>query len=77
VKSGSKTIKSPRGKQITLQVDPKAKLIDATVDPSVPLTLDQLVKGAKVHLGGTIDRSTGPATFTATKVILQKLSSAP
>jgi len=76
VTSGSTTIKSYRGKKITLQVDPKAKLIDATVDPSVPLALDQLVTGAKVHLGGSIDKKTDPDTFTATKVILQKLPKA-
>ena len=76
VKSGSKTIKAYRGKTISVQVDPKAKLINATVDPSVPLTLDQLVKGAKVHLGGIIDKSTDPATFIVTKVILQKLPKA-
>jgi hypothetical protein len=78
VKNGSKTMKAYRGKQITLQVDPKAKLVNATVDPSVPLTLDQLVPDAKVHLGGTIDRSQ-PDTpvFTSTKIILQKLPVAP
>ena len=73
VTAGSKTIKAHRGKKITVQVDPKAKLINATVDPSVPLTLDQLVAGAKVHLGGTIDKN----KFTATKVILQKLPKTP
>jgi len=73
VKSGSKTIKAYRHQQITVQADPAAKLIDATVDPAATLTLDQLVAGAKVHLGGTIDRSSDPATFTAKKVILQKL----
>jgi len=77
VRSGSKTIKAYRGKQITVQVDAKAKLINATVDPSVALTLDQLVAGAKVHLGGTIDKKTDPDTFTVTKVILQKLPKAP
>lgn len=76
VTSGSKTIKAYRGKQITVQIDPKAKLINATGDHSVPVTLDQLVTGAKVHLGGAIDKSTDPATFTATKVIIQKLPKA-
>jgi hypothetical protein len=73
ITAGSKTVKAYRGKKITVQVDPKAKLINATVDPSVPLTLDQLVAGAKVHLGGTIDKN----KFTATKVILQKLPKTP
>ena len=75
VTAGSKTVKAYRGKRVAVQVDPKAKLINATVDPSVPLTLAQLVAGAKVHLGGTIDKKTD--TFTATKVILQKLPKAP
>jgi hypothetical protein len=73
VKCGSKTIKAYRGKQITLRVDPKAKLVNATVDPSVPLALDQLTPGARVHLGGTIDRSQPDPVFTATKVVLQRL----
>jgi hypothetical protein len=76
VKSGSKTIRLVRHQQITVQLDPKAKLIDATVDPSLPLTLDQLAPGAKVHLGGKIDRPTADPsswTFTAMKVILQRL----
>ncbi len=77
VTAGSKTIKAYRGKRVTVQVDPKARLINATVDPSVALDLDQLVAGAKVHLGGTIDKKTDPDTFTATKVILQKLPKAP
>jgi len=77
VTAGSKTVKAYRGKRVAVQVDPKAKLINATVDPSVPLTLAQLVAGAKVHLGGTIDKKTDPDTFTATKVILQKLPKAP
>ena len=77
VTAGSKTVKAYRGKRVAVQVDAKAKLINATVDPSVPLTLDQLVAGAKVHLGGTIDKKTDPDTFTATKVILQKLPKAP
>ena len=77
VTAGSKTVKAYRGKRLAVHVDPKAKLINATVDPSVPLTLGQLVAGAKVHLGGTIDRKTDPDTLTATKVILQKLPKAP
>jgi len=77
VTAGSKTVKAYRGKRVVVQVDPKAKLINATVDPSVPLTLGQLVAGAKVHLGGTIDKKTDPDTFTATKVVLQKLPKAP
>jgi hypothetical protein len=77
VTAGSKTVKAYRGKKITMQVDPKAKLINASVDPSVPLAMDQLVTGSKVHLGGTIDKKTDAATFTATKVVLQKLPKAP
>ena len=77
VTAGSKTVKAYRGKKITVQVDTKAKLINATVDPSVPLALDQFVAGAKVHLGGITDKKTDPDTFTATKVVLQKLPKAP
>lgn len=77
VTAGSKTVKAYRGEKLILKVDPKAKLINKTVDPSVALTLDRLVEGAKVHLGGTIDKKTDPDTFTATKVILQKLPKAP
>ena len=74
VKSGTKTMRASLGTpEILVQVDPNAKLINATGDLSAALTLDQLKAGAKVHLGGTIDRSTSPWTFTATKVILQKL----
>jgi hypothetical protein len=78
VKSGSKTLRA-YGEQITVQVDPKAKLINASVDPAVPLTLDQLVPDATVHLGGTIVLSQSAVdtpVFTATKVILQKLPAA-
>ena len=55
-----------------MQVAPTAKLIDATVDPAVPLDLSTLAAGDKVHLGGTIDRSTTVWTFTVKRVILQK-----
>jgi hypothetical protein len=77
VTAGSKTIKAFRGKKITVRVDSEAKLMNATVDPSVPLVLDQLVAGAKVHLSGTIDKKTDHDRFTATKVILHKLPKAP
>ena len=78
VKSGSKTIKVFRGQStpLTVQVAANARLIDATVDPAVPLDLSTLVAGDKVHLGGTIDRGATPSdpttwTLTVTKVILQ------
>ena len=75
VKSGTKTIKAYLGKQIPgLQIGPEAKLVDATVHPSVPLTLDKLVFGARVRLRGTIDRSQPEVpVFTATKVVLKRL----
>jgi len=78
VKNGSKAMKAYRGKQITLQIDPKAKLVNATVDPSVPLTLDELVPDAKVGIGGTIDRSQPDApVFTATRIVLKRLPAPP
>ena len=83
VKSGSKTVKAYRGLPLTLIVAPDARFVDSTADESdeaidaaaPPLTLADLllVEGARVHLGGTIDRSKEPAVFTATKVILQSL----
>jgi hypothetical protein len=78
VKSGSKSIKRFRGKEVSVTIDPKAKLIDNTGDASAPLTLDKLVEGAVVHLGGIIRYSSDATpTFTATKVILQRLPVAP
>jgi len=83
VKSGSKTVKAFRGLPLTLIVAPNARFVDATADESdeatdatlAPLTLADLdlVEGARVHLGGKIDRNAEPAVFTATKVILQSL----
>ena len=86
VKSGSKTVKAWRNqplKPLTLTVAPNARFVDATADESdeatdatlAPLTLADLdlVEGARVHLGGKIDRNAEPAVFTATKVILQSL----
>jgi len=81
VKSGSKTVKAFRGLPLTLTVAPNARFVDATADESdeatdataPPLTLADLVPGARVHLGGTIDRKVDPWVFTATKVILQSL----
>jgi hypothetical protein len=78
VKSGTCTVKKLRGQERTFVVSPTAKMKDATIDPAVPATLESFVEGAKVHLGGTIDRGAtpgDPATWvlTATKLILQKL----
>jgi hypothetical protein len=74
VKSGTWTVKKFRTKELTLTVSPTARMIDATVDPAAPATLDAFIKDARVHIGGKIDR-TDPANpvFTATKLILQKL----
>ena len=76
VKSGTWTVKKFRTMKLPLPltVSPTARMSDATVDPAVPATLDSFVAGAKVHIGGTIDRA-DPANpvFTATKLILQKL----
>ena len=78
VKSGTWTVKKFRGQERSFVVSATAKMIDATVDPAVPATLDLFVAGAKVHLGGTIDRGLtpeDPATWvlTANKLILQEL----
>jgi hypothetical protein len=86
VKSGSKTVKAWRNqplKPLTLVVALDARFVDSTADESdeatdataAPLTLADLhlVEGARVHLGGTIDRKVDPWVFTATKVILQSL----
>ena len=84
VKSGSKTVKAWRNqplKPLTLVVALDARFVDSTADESdeatdataAPLTLADLVPGARVHLGGTIDRKVDPWVFTATKVILQSL----
>ncbi len=74
VKSGTRTVKRFRGEALTLVVSPGAKMIDATVDPHAPATLDMFIAGAKVHVGGTIDRTDKDnPVFTATKLILQKL----
>lgn len=79
VKSGSKTVKSYRGQELPLVVDPAARVVDSTGDEAsgdtdAPGTLDMLVADARVHLGGRIDR-TDPANpvFIATKVIIQWL----
>jgi hypothetical protein len=77
VKSGSKTVKQFRGQELTLLVDPEARFVDGTADDSgeasATLTLADLVAGARVHLGGRIDR-TDPANpvFVARKVIVQR-----
>ena len=75
VKSGTKTVKALRGQELSLIVSPSARMIDATVDPCAPATIEAFVVGAKVHIGGTIDRSdpVNNPVFTATKLILQKL----
>ena len=76
VKSGTWTVKKFRTMKLPLPltVSPTARMTDATVDPAVPATLASFVPDAKVHIGGTIDR-TDPdnPVFTATKLILQKL----
>ncbi len=81
VKAGSKTVKAFRGLPLTVTIAADARFVDSTADDATttdpaapPLTLADLVAGARVHLGGTIDR-TDPANpvFVATKVIVQSL----
>ena len=78
VKSGTRTLRGFRGTELTMTVAPNAKLLDATVDPTASTTLDAFVVDAKVHIGGTIDR-TDPLNhvFTAKRLILQKRPVAP
>jgi hypothetical protein len=78
VKSGTKTVRAYRGKELELTVASNAKLMNATVDPHVAATIDAFVAGSKVHVSGTIDRADqAHPVFTATKLILQKLPVAP
>ena len=80
VKSGTKTVK-PFGQVLQVQIADGARFVDATVDQAdgtegadVPLTLADIVAGARVHLGGVIDRSDPlHPVFIARKVILQRL----
>ena len=78
VKSGTSTVKKFRGQERSLLISATARMIDATVAPAERATLDSFVVGAKVHIGGTIDRGAAPSdratwVLTATKLILQKL----
>jgi hypothetical protein len=74
VKSGSKTVKAFRGKELPLSVAATAKLTTDTGSTQGTFVLGDLQPGALVHVGGTIDR-TNPAapTYVATKLILQRL----
>lgn len=77
VKCGSRTAKSFRGLELTLVVDPEARIKDGPASEeageAVLLTLADLVAGARVHVGGRIDR-TDPANpvFVARKIIVQR-----
>jgi hypothetical protein len=73
VKCGSKPVKQFRGLDLTLVVAPDARMIDGTGETDVAITVADLVAGARVHVGGRIDR-TDPANpvFVATKVIVQR-----
>jgi hypothetical protein len=77
VKCGSRTVKPFRGLELTLVVDPEARIKDGPAseeaDEAVLLTLADLVEGARVHVGGRIDR-TDPANpvYVARKIIVQR-----
>lgn len=77
VKSGSRTVKAFRTLELPLVVDPEARIKDGPASEeageAVLLTLADLVAGARVHVGGRIDR-TDPANpvFVARKIIVQR-----
>jgi len=77
VKCGSRTVKPFRGQELPLVVDSEARIRDAAAADEdgepVLLTVADLVAGARVHVGGRIDR-TDPAdpVFVARKIIVQR-----
>lgn len=71
VKCGSKAVKACRTQQVTMQVAAGARLVNG-IDDAAPLTLDALLAGSKLHLGGTVQPGQ-PAVFTVGKLILQKV----
>ena len=71
VKCGSKAVKACRTQQVTMQIAAGARLVNG-IDDTAPLTLDTLVAGSKLHLGGTVQPGQ-PAVFTVGKLILQKV----
>ena len=81
VTSGSRTVKAFRGQVLPVQIAPNARFVYATAgsadgagDADGPLTLADIVAGARVHLGGVIDRSKPlEPVFIARRVILQRL----
>lgn len=72
VKSGTRTIKQFRTKDLTMTVASDARIVQDMADGSrVAITLDKVVVGVRVHVGGKIDR-TDPANlvYVARKVIV-------
>lgn len=77
VKSGTRTVKAFRGLELPLVVDPEARIKDGPASEeageAVLLTPADLVAGARIHVGGRIDR-TDPANpvFVARRIIVQR-----
>ncbi len=72
VKSGTRTIKQFRTKDLALTVAPDARIVQDMADgSSVAITIDKVAAGARVHVGGNIDRtSVANPVFVARKIIV-------
>ena len=75
VKSGTRTVKQFRGQDLTMNVSAGAKILLENPDgTNVPITLDQIVVGSKVHVGGKINRAvSAPPVYWANKIIVQEV----
>jgi hypothetical protein len=72
VKAGSKQVKSYRGLELTLTVAAGARIFADNDSTAMPLTQADVLPGAVVHVGGTIDRTDPTAlVYSAGKVIVQ------
>lgn len=69
VKSGTKTIRAFRGSDLELSLADGAKVRLIVDGEAVPATLADLAVGAKVKVGGTIDRSGAKPVCVAKKVL--------
>lgn len=73
VRTGSKTVKSFRGQELSLVVAPDARIVDGSAEEDATITLADIVPDCRVHVGGRIDL-TDPANpvFVAGKIIVQR-----
>ena len=69
VKAGTKTVRAARGANLTMNVDPAARVRIVTADGCEVATLDMLESGMKVKVRGTIKDS----VFTATWITAKKM----